>query len=680
MTPKQAEKEPIDAKGNQVPVTEGLMVCERCGTIVEKRELEVWFFRITDYADRLLNNLEKINWSERVKVAQKGWIGKKEGINITYKISNSKDKTITVFTTTPVNFGATFLVVAPEYAKENLLRLILKANQENVSEYIKESLNKSKEKRREDKEKTGVFTGLYVKNHVTNEEIPVWISDFVLTDVGTGAVQGCPGHDLRDFQFAKKFGIPIKRVVVGEDGNKGIIDSEDKVIEKGIKGRMVNSDFLDGMLFDQAMEATKEYFESKGWGVKVKTYHLRDWGIGRQRYWGCPIPMIYCKRCAEKGEGYLGLKDTNLLYKDHTDWDWQGWYPEENLPVELPVIKDYKPEGNGRGPLANHPEFYETKCPHCGANAKRETDVADTFLDSSWYFLRYPSTNIENFSFDPKITKKWLPVNQYFGGAEHSVLHLMYARFVTMFLYDLKFLDFEEPFPNFFAHGLVIKDGAKMSKSRGNVINPDGYVKKFGADSLRMYMMFMGPMDSTMDFRDTGIEGMQRFLKRVWNLYTSENKNSLVRELQNVTHQTIQKVTKDIEIFHYNTAISSIMEFVNFLKENGTTKESLEVLSQLIAPFAPHMAEELWVEVLGNKYSVHKSQWPVYNEDYVKVDRATIIVQINGKMRSQVISEVGASKEEIMNIILIDEKLQKYISGKKYSVIFVPDKIINFVV
>ncbi len=422
--------------------------------------------------------------------------------------------------------------------------------------------------------------------------------------------------------------------------------------------------------------------EDNNIGKKHINYHLRDWGIGRQRYWGCPIPMIYCKRCAEKGEGYM--KDEHkLIHADQSDWKWQGWWPEENLPIELPRVKDYEPEGNGRGPLANHPEFYQVKCPHCGADAKRETDVADTFLDSSWYFLRYPSTDDKTCPWNPERTKKWLPVNLYFGGAEHAVLHLMYARFVTMVFKDLKlFTHFEEPFPKFFAHGLMIKDGAKMSKSRGNVVNPDEYIQKFGADTLRLYVMFLGQMDGYPDFRDTGIEGMQKFTKRIWNLYqnTSVTPSEVEESLKVITHQTIQKVTKDIEIFHYNTAISAIMEFVNFLQENGSTKEALKVLCQLIAPFAPHMAEEIWVEVLGNKYSVHTSKWPKYNTKYLKVDKAIIIVQVDGKVRSQIVAEMKTTEEEIKTLALSDEKIQKWLRGKKYKVIFVPGKIINFAI
>lgn len=622
MTPKQAGKEPLDAKGNPVPNEEGLMVCERCGTIVEKKELEVWFFRITDYADRLLNNLEKLEWSERVKVAQKEWIGKSEGMVISFKKENGKD--IKVYTTRPDTLNsATFIVVADQ---------------------------KLYDKHKNDKDKFGEFTGEYVIHPFTKAKLPIWKANYVAPGYGTGAVMGVPAYDERDKAFAKKYKL---KVLNNEPDEKlwGKIEKEEA-------------------------------------GKKYTNYHLRDWGIGRQRYWGCPIPMIHCERCAHKGEGWFS-KSNKLLYKqslcilhkDQSDWDWQGWWPEEKLPVELPVIKDYQPEGSGRGPLANHPEFYMVKCPHCGADAKRETDVADTFLDSSWYFFRYPSTDDKSCPWKPERTKKWLPVGLYFGGAEHAVLHLMYARFMTMVFRDLKLIThFEEPFPKFFAHGLVIKDGAKMSKSRGNVVNPDEYIEKYGADTLRTYLMFMGPMDSTMDFRDSGIEGMQRFIRRVWSFYQEPvsvlpaNQDQLMRMM----HKTIKKVTEDIEVFHYNTAISAIMELVNYIKENGSTKESLEVLCKLIAPFAPHLAEELWVKVLGNKYSVHVSKWPEYSSKYIKSDQYTIIVQINGKTRSQLVVGMDSGEDEIKALALGDPKVQKWLSGK-YRTIFVPGKIINFV-
>ena len=649
MTPQQAAKIPVGYKSmDEVP--EGIKICERCGSVPEKRDLDQWFFKITDYADRLLENLDKIDWSEKIKIAQKNWIGKKEGINITYDVVGS-DKKITVFTTTPVNFGATFLVVAPEYAREHLLEVIPKSNKNSVSKYIKQSLDKPGG----EQNKTGVFSGLKVVNHVTNETIPVWVSDFVLTEVGTGAVQGCPGHDKRDFEFAMKFKIPIKRVVVGEDGDVSEIDTLEKVIEKGTKGKMVNSDFLDGVSFSEAMQKTMDYFEEKGWGKRVTSYHLRDWLISRQRYWGPPIPMIYCEK--------------------------DGWQPvpEEDLPVLLPRIDDYQPIGTGVGPLASHKEFYEVKCPSCGQMAKRETDVSDTFLDSAWYFLRYPSTDTKNEPWSTEIIKRWLPVDQYFGGAEHAVLHLMYARFITMFLYDQKLLSFEEPFPKFYAHGLVIKDGAKMSKSRGNVVNPDEYIEKYGADTLRLYLMFMGPMDGYPDFRDTGIEGMRRFIERLWKLFNEKPSEKPNTAITTKMHQTIKKVTEDVSEFRYNTAIAAIMEFVNVIKEQkGASQAQLEVLVKLIAPFAPHLAEEVW-DVFGNKYSIHTSNWPEYDKKYLEVEELTIIIQVNGKMRSSITVGKNATKEEIEKIAKEDNKVINWIKTGIVKTIYVPGKIVNFV-
>jgi leucyl-tRNA synthetase len=669
--------------------------CERCSTEVEKKEMEQWFFKITDYADRLLSNLDHIDWPEKIKTAQRNWIGKKGGINITFQIADS-DKTITVFTTTPVNFGASFLVVAPEYAKQNLINIISEANKSNVLKYIKTSLNKSDDMRKEESaDKTGVFSGLYVVNHVTGENIPVWVTDFVLMDVGTGAVQGCPGHDLRDFQFAKKFGIPIKRVVVGEDGDTSEIDTEEKVIEKGTKGKMINSDFLNGLDFSEAMGKTMDYFEAKGWGKRVTTYHLRDWIISRQRYWGPPIPMIFCSACAKAGRSFSQdrvLQDTVFkggIKQHQSNWNSAGWWPveESDLPVVLPEITDYKPEGTGKGPLANHPEFYKTTCPKCGGEATRETDVSDTFLDSAWYFLRYPSVDDSKAPWDPEITRQWLPVNLYFGGAEHAVLHLMYARFICMAMHDLGHLEFEEPFTKLYAHGLMIKDGAKMSKSRGNVVNPDIYVEKYGADTLRLYLMFIGPMDGSPDFRDSGIEGMERFVNRVYKLVNSKlqiTNDKLTTEHQIKMHQTIKKVTEDIQHFEYNTAISSLMIYINYLEgltrsdlvnqmtKSDLTQTPLEVLCLLLNPFAPHLAEELWHTALGKKTFIQTEAWPKYDEELACDESISVIVQVNGKFRGTVNSIEEAKT---------DPKIAKWLEGKEIiKTIVVPKKLVNFVV
>ena len=570
--------------------------CERCGTIVEKKELEQWFFKITDYADRLLAGLNKIDWSERVVTAQRNWIGKSEGMIIYFKTEKGKD--LPVFTTRPDTLNAvTFMVVADE-------RLYNEAS----------------------KEKIGEFTGEYAIDPLSGKKLPIWKTNYIAPGYGTGSVMGVPAHDPRDREFAKKYHLDI----VEEDPDKTLWQ------------RIVK----------------------EGWGRKHTNYHLRDWLVSRQRYWGAPIPMIQCKKC--------------------------GWQPvdEKDLPILLPEISDYKPEGTGKGPLANHPEFYKAKCPKCGDEAERETDVMDTFVDSSWYFLRYPSTRSARsgqMPFDPEITKKWLPVDLYFGGAEHAVLHLMYARFVWMALKDLGYLKEDEPFPKFFAHGLMIKDGAKMSKSRGNVVNPDGYIAKFGADAFRLYLMFMGPVDGYPDFRDTGMEGMARFVNKLWRLL-NETKSLTKDDQQDIytkMHQTIKKVTEDIENFHYNTAIASIMEFVNLLSEKGTDNETKKNLTQLLAPFAPHLAEEVWVEVLDQPFSIHTSSWPEYDSKYLKVEQFTIVIQVNGKLRGQ----LELRRDEARNQAQVEAKAKSnpkiaawLAKGSLKKVVFVPEKIINFVI
>jgi leucyl-tRNA synthetase len=565
--------------------------------------------------------------------------------------------------------------------------------------------------------------------------MPIWIADFVLADVGTGAVVGVPGHDKRDFEFAKEFGLEIKRVVVGSDTDTSEIKDISQVQEE--EGKMINSGFLDGLDIYKATIKMMDYLEEKDWGVRITNYHLRDWLVSRQRYWGAPIPMIYCKKCAKDGKSWLSevskeeksnklTNEIKLLHKDLSDWDPSGWYPEENLPVELPDIENFKPEGEGRGPLANHPEFYDVKCPVCGSDAKREMDVLDTFVDSSWYFLRYPSVGSKSSKkhpFDREITKKWLPVDLYFGGAEHSVLHLMYSRFVWMTLRDMGYLDYknggftskktpesgwDEPFPRFYAHGLMIKDGAKMSKSRGNVVNPDEYIEKFGADTLRLYLMFMGPMDGYPDFRDTGIEGMRRFVDRVWRIYQDSlfintNDQKIFKDVNIKMHHTIKKVTEDIQDFRFNTAIAAIMEYVNLIREvasksqkskdkskkfkteknaNKVWEKALETLVLLLAPFAPHITEEVWVNILGQKFSIHKNMWPRYDPDLVKEDEVTMAVQVNGKLRTTVKMNAGDSKKKdiVIKTAMDNEKIKTWLKDKEIArEVFVPGKILNIV-
>ena len=585
--------------------------CERCQSNVVKKDLAQWFFRITKYAERLLKNLEKIDWTEKVKIAQRNWIGKKEGINIKYQILNSKYQ-IKCFTTRPdTNFGATFVVLAPEHGLVE--KLLASHPRGEIEKYVDQAKKKTTiERIAEGREKTGVFTGFYCLNQLTNQKMPLYISDFVLMDYGTGAVVGVPGHDLRDFEFAKKFKLPVIRVVVGSNGDKSPIIRIEQVQEE--EGKMVNSEFLNGMDIHQATEAMMVYLEKKSWGKRVTTFRLRDWCISRQRYWGAPIPMIYCEKCAKKA---LGEKK-----------EMPGWFPvsDSELPVLLPKVKNWRPEGEGKGPLDKIPEFYEVKCPRCGGKAKRETDVCDTFLDSAWYFLRYPSIDAENpkseirnskwfdlahhpepvegqilnsndqnskhlgirnlkleIPWNPEITRSWLPVDMYIGGAEHSVLHLMYSRFLTMVFKDLGLIDFEEPFSSFRAHGLLISEGAKMSKSKGNVVIPDKYIKKYGADTLRMYLMFIGPFSQGGDFRDEGIIGIYRFLGKVWRLangqmvrwsdgHKKEKNHSTMQpfsHLNRLMHQTIKKVTEDIENLSYNTAIAALMNYLNQLTMNN---------------------------------------------------------------------------------------------------------------
>jgi leucyl-tRNA synthetase len=634
--------------------------CERCNSEVERKEMSSWFFKITEYAERLLDGLNDINWPNKIKIAQDQWIGKKQGINIAYNIKDTQ-KSIVCFTTRPeTNFGATFIVLSPEVAKD-YLDIIPEDKRKLVEEYIKTSLNKSEQQRQEEgRDKSGEFTGLYAVNRLNGRELPVWVGDFVLSGFGTGAVVGVPGHDKRDFEFAHKFGLEVVRVMVGTDGDTSPVEKGDQVCENG---KMVNSDFLDGLDPKEASEKVISFLEEKGWGERKTLYHLRDWLISRQRYWGAPIPMVNCSKC--------------------------GWQPvaESELPVVLPEISDFKPKGDGTSPLANAPsEWLSVKCPSCEGEAKRETDVSDTFLDSSWYFLRYPSLNLENSEnepFDPEVTKKWLPVNTYIGGAEHAVLHLLYARFVTMVLHDLGKVSFDEPFPYLFGHGLIIKDGAKMSKSKGNVVVPDEYINKFGADTLRTYLMFLGSYDQGGDFRDTGIEGMHRFIKKVWGLF--ENNNALKDEnlVTIKMHQTIKKVTNDLGSFKFNTAIAAIMEYVNIMKEQGASEKNLEALAQLIAPFAPHMAEEIWCEVLGKEFSIHKSAWPTYDEAQLVFNEVSLTVQVNGKFRGQVVvdKEIILDKNRVLETVKDDPTIAKWLEGKEVKdTIYVEGKVINILV
>lgn len=655
--------------------------CERCHSVVEHKKLTQWFLGITKYADRLLNNLDHINWPNRIKQAQRHWIGKAEGLEIEYKVEGL-DESIKVWTRFwETIYGATFIVLAPEHPLIEALSF-KSEDREKFMNQISQMLSKTEQERMAQvDDKNGFFTGSYAINPATNEKIPVWVSDYVLAGVGTGAVMGVPAHDTRDFDFARKYKLPIVQVVSYEDQdlNNSVASNEKASEESGV---LINSEHFNGKRSDgDGKEEFKAWLIESGFAIESTNYHLRDWLISRQRYWGAPIPVIFCEHCAKNGKGELST----------TEWDSNGWYsvPESELPVLLPTIDDFKPKGEGKGPLADHPEFYEVKCPGCGEMAHRETDVFDTFMDSSWYFLRYPSVDSstkDTLPFDPEITKKWLPVNLYFGGAEHSVLHLLYARFTTQVLFDQKYLTFEEPFPNFYAHGLMIKDGAKMSKSRGNVVNPDIYVEKFGADTLRLYLMFMGPMDGSPDFRDTGIEGMQRFMQRVVSLFEDEfSSTDNAPDIESKVHKTVKKVTQDVEAYKYNTAIASIMELTNALKETGLplNKDTAEVLVKLLSVFAPHFAEEIWRERMGYTTSIHTSTWPTWDESFLVSDAVTVVAQINGKVRAQftVTQEESMVEDAVKNAALELESVKKWLEGKEIKkVIFVPGRVINFII
>ncbi len=673
-------------------------VCERCGAKVEKRDLEQWFFRITGYADRLLNNIEGLAWSEKVKIAQRNWIGKSEGAEIGFRVEGLGDSyELKVYTTRPDTlFGATFMVLSPEHEIVQKLGAgsweLGEDKQEEVADYLEKAKNKTEiERTGEGKDKTGVFSGLYAINPVNNKEIPIWIADYVLSGYGTGAIMAVPAHDTRDYEFAKKYDLEVIPVIESPATNH-----QSQELPYVGPGKLINSGAWDGIEVPKDMSKILDSLEDQKLGLRKANFHLRDWLISRQRYWGPPIPMIYCKACFEAKKGKIS--------------DMPGWYAvaDHDLPVLLPDVADWKPDplaGSGqvaKGPLANHPEFYKTTCPSCGADAERETDVSDTFLDSSWYFLRYPSTDIENNAFDIETTKKWLPVNQYIGGAEHSVLHLLYARFVTMVLCDLKFIDFEEPFAKFFAHGLIIKDGAKMSKSKGNVVVPDEYIAKYGADTLRSYLMFIGPYSDGGDFRDSGIEGMYKFLKKVWHLLqksisnselqiSNEIPNEQIAKLDQKMHQTIKDVSDDIVQFKFNTAIARLMEYYNVLNEFYIKYQILntkycESFLLLLAPFAPHMTEELF-QGTGDRAkgvdfrSIHLSQWPEYDEKYLVSDTVVVPVQINGKRRAEI--EIGSQELGDGSLVerMAKEAVASYLEGIEVrKVIYVTGKIINLVV
>jgi leucyl-tRNA synthetase len=635
--------------------------CERHPDVkVEQRFLEQWFFTITKHAQRLLDNLEWIDWSESTKAMQRNWIGRSEGAELVFKAVSGSD--IRVFTTRPDTvFGATYLVLAPEHP---LVEPLTAAEQRSaVNAYRAQVQAKDIVSRKVgDREKTGVFLGSYGRNPATGESIPIWIADYVLMEYGTGAIMAVPGHDERDFEFATKHRLPIVEVVRPAVGAQHAAPLPPAAVPfVSYDGILVNSGDFNGLGCREAITKITAWLEKKGLGKAQVTYRLHDWCVSRQRYWGPPIPIVHCERC-----GPVAV-------------------PDKDLPVLLPEIEDFRPDDTGVSPLARHAEWYHVKCPKCGRDARRETDVSDTFLDSAWYFLRYPSTEFDDRPFDKARTKTWLPVAQYIGGNEHAVLHLLYSRFVTMCLKDLGHLEFEEPYQRFRAHGLLIKDGAKMSKSRGNVVIPDEYIAKWGADTFRMYLMFLGPYDVGGDFRDDGLTGPRRFLEKVWHVAheaAAKPDAPLPREVEQKLHQTIKKVTADVESLNYHTAISAMMEYVNLVREQGAvSRTAVEPVAVLLAPFAPHLAEECW-EALGHKKSLFvEGTWPAYDERLAAAEQVELVVQVNGKVRSRLTVRRGTTEKEVVEQALRDETVKKYVDGKPLKkVVFVQDRLVNLVV
>lgn len=659
-------------------------VCWRCGTRVEKKMLNQWFFKITDYADRLEKDLDDVDWSHAIKTIQRNWIGHKTGINVTYKVTNAEsDETIACFTTRPdTNYGATFVVLAPEHPfsqkviNQEIMPSEGPSHWQAVQHYVQKALSKSElERKEEGRLKTGVFTGFYVTNPLNNRQLPIWVSDFVLAGFGTGAVVGVPGHDKRDFEFAKQFKLPIERVVVGPDGDTSPIIQTEQVQEKA--GKMINSEELNGLDIRSAIEAMQDLMESKGMGQRTHSYSIRDWLISRQRYWGAPIPIIHCPT-----DGAVPV-------------------PAAQLPVELPEVESYQPTGEGNV-LAGVTEWVHTTCPKCGGPAKRETDTMDGFACSSWYFLRFADPHNDQAPFSKDKAEFWLPVDDYIGGAEHAVMHLLYARFWTKVMYDEGLISFQEPFSKLRNHGMILApDGRKMSKSKGNTIEPGELISQgYGADSIRIMELFIAPWNQAASWSVEGIGGMFRFLQRVWTITqefietnpSASNSQPAADEdadLQRIIHKTIKKVSKDLDDMQFNTAISALMEAINDLyklkaKQGFMTRESwqftLVTLTQLLAPFAPHLAEELWQD-LGQASSVHTSQWPAYDEKYLVEDTAIIVIQVNGKLRGEIQLAVDATEETVVAAAKAHDKVASYLVDQTIrKTIYVPGKLVNFVI
>lgn len=641
--------------------------CERCGTKTSKRNISQWIVKITAYADRLIDGLKDTAFIEKVKAAQINWIDKKEWIDITYPIQGT-DETVTVATTRPdTNFGATFIVLAAEHPLVGkLIKGKIKTNQDldEIQKYVKATLDKSELERQKEVsegEKTGVFTGIYAINHLTKKPMPIWITDFVLGSVGTGAVVGVPGHDIRDFEFAKQFGLEILRVVVGKDGDQSEITDKKQVQEES--GVMINSGFLDGKEINEATKLMMDYIEKQGWGTKTVRYHLRDWIFSRQHYWGEPIPMVKCEKC--------------------------GWVPvkKSDLPIKLPEVERYEPTETGESPLANMQEWVNTICPVCKGPAKRETDTMPNWAGSDWYFVRYVDPLNKEFIADLSKQSYWLPVDTYIGGDEHNTLHLLYSRFIHQFLYDQKAVTTPEPYYQRVSHGVILgSDNRRMSKTRGNVIVPGDVTAKVGSDVARAYLMFIGPFDSTMAWNESALNGVKRFVSRVYSFVADNSKKFKEDGSPEVTH-FLNKVNifskTALERFQYNTVVAKFMETMNFLDKVGAdqvSKANIEDFVLMIAPFVPFVAEELW-SMLGNEYSVHAQKWPTPRKTSIVEHSMELPVQINGKVRGRVTISDQISEFELKKLVEEDVLLNRHFEGKLIKkFIYVKGKIVNVVV
>ncbi len=653
--------------------------CERCGTEVIEKELEQWFLKITDYADRLLEGHKMLDWPEKVKIMQRNWIGRSEGMRIKFPVKGY-DEQLEVFTTRPDTlYGATYMVLAPEHPLVN--KIVSGTDKEKEVEEFVQKVKKQKEMERTSPEsdKLGMFTGGYAVNPMTGEDIPILIANYVLMSYGTGAIMAVPAHDQRDFDFARKYELPITAVIQPEDKEEELKGAEMEEAYVG-DGYLINSGKYNGLSVQEAFDRMADSMEEEGNGYREVNYSLRDWLISRQRYWGAPIPVVYCEKC-----GAVAV-------------------PEDELPVELPHDVEFSP--SGESPLTKVDDFVNTTCPECGGKARRETDTMDTFVDSSWYFLRYVDPHNDQLPFSKEMSDKWFPVDQYIGGIEHAILHLLYARFFTMVIHDMGLTDAEEPFSKWLAQGMVLKDGAKMSKSKGNVVDPREILAEYGADTARIFILFASPPEKDLEWSDAGVEGAERFLNRIWRL-VADNLRQLQdvdkeykpaefvgeeKELYRKLHETIKKVTADVgERLNFNTAISAIMELTNSCyqylneveKDNinySLLKDTIIKALLLLAPFAPHMTEELWAE-LGEENSIHLQKWPEYKEEALKKDEVTIVVQVNGRVRDKIQVAVDIEEEKLKEKVFATEQVKKYTDGKEVvKTIVVPGKLVNVVV